>query len=348
MSNEINVSEDQLEALMAELEAETGVTAVAAPKADEPVIVEDDALAAIAELEALPDELPADASLDGSMFSEAELAEMQELETLSAATTAATTTAKTNAAAGSLQAGLAALKSGKTTAATESKTQEAQPEEGNVKTSDEDMEALMREVEEANKTHPAPTEPEVAHEPEPEPEPELEKRKPSSEGFARNHGDLKFFIDPEEFRSRTAISDVNLDSCFMEQSGLRAYYGAQAAYAESQASREKARFEILEAKLYATHRTKLAADPAIKITEKVVEAAVKSDPVWFTMKSRVIDAEQIAAVNKAIAVSMADRRDMLIQLGADRRDESKGNLRMQEANDLADRAKTAAAGLRKQ
>nr|DAI21503.1 MAG TPA: hypothetical protein [Caudoviricetes sp.] len=31
---------------------------------------------------------------------------------------------------------------------------------------------------------------------------------------------------------------------------------------------------------------------------------------------------------KALVMSLVDRRDMLIQLGADRRDESKGQLRM--------------------
>lgn len=77
----------------------------------------------------------------------------------------------------------------------------------------------------------------------------------------------------------------------------------------------------------------------------MVENAVKTDPRWLAGKENVIEAETIAAVNKSLAISLADRRDMLIQLGADRRDEAKGQARLlaaqAEREGMANRAADA-------
>ena len=131
----------------------------------------------------------------------------------------------------------------------------------------------------------------------------------------------------------------------MEQSSLRAHYGAMAARAEAQASTAKVKFEVLEARLYDHHR-KILTDAGAKVTEKMVENAVKTDPRWLAGKENVIEAETIAAVNKSLAISLADRRDMLIQLGADRRGEAQGQARLlaaqAEREGMANRAEDAA------
>lgn len=156
---------------------------------------------------------------------------------------------------------------------------------------------------------------------------------------------LGHYCDPEDFRRDTAISESNMDEAMIHQSGLRAFYGAQAAYAEAQAARVKARFEVIEAKLYDEHRKLLAADPTVKMTEKLVESTVKMDPRWLKAKNLVIEAESIASVNRGLTFAMADRRDMLIQLGADRREEFKGGLRIlageAEKQSIAERALAA-------
>lgn len=152
-------------------------------------------------------------------------------------------------------------------------------------------------------------------------------------------GALKYFIDVAEFNRETGVNEADLDRCMVEQSSLRAFYGAQAAYAEGQHSKMKVRFDVLEAALYDHHRKELAADPTVKVTEKMVESAVKSDPRYLKGKTTVIEAETIASVNKALSISLGDRKDMLVQLGADRREDGKGQLRMLEA-------KAAGAGSR--
>jgi predicted dinucleotide-utilizing enzyme len=120
-----------------------------------------------------------------------------------------------------------------------------------------------------------------------------------------------------------------------------------AARAESQSDTLKARFEVIEAKLYDEHRKLLLASGE-KVTEKMVENAVKMDVRWFKGKNTVIEAGSIAAINKQLVESIKDRRDMIIQLGADRRDEFKGQARIMaadaERDSLKDRAAKAAAG----
>lgn len=152
---------------------------------------------------------------------------------------------------------------------------------------------------------------------------------------------LEFFLDVEKFRDETAVSDTNLDSCMMQQAGLRAFYGAQAIYAEAQHDRVKARFKVLEAALYDEHRKAMLA-AGDKVTEKAVENAVLADPRWLKGQNTVIEANTLAGVNRVAVDSLRDRKDMLVQLGADRREEGKGQLRVMEETNL--RARAAAAG----
>jgi hypothetical protein len=155
---------------------------------------------------------------------------------------------------------------------------------------------------------------------------------------------LNFYVDIQSFNRDTKLTEATLDSAMMEQSGLRAFYGTQAAQAEAQHARLKVRFEVLEAKLYDEHR-KLAAASGEKVTEKMVENAVKLDPRWLKGKNTVIEADTIAAINKSLVISLADRKDMMVQLGADRREEFKGGVRIMAAQDeresIAERAKAA-------
>lgn len=171
-----------------------------------------------------------------------------------------------------------------------------------------------------------------------------EPRRPTE---ATGPGSLQHYVDVDQFRDDTRVTEINLDKCMIEQSGLRAYYGATAARAEAQAARVKAKFEVVEATLYDHHRKELAK-MGEKTTEKMVENAVKVDPRWLKAKNMVIEADTIATINKSLVESLKDRRDMIIQLGADRRDEYKGAARVLaeqgQRDDLRDRAMRAIQG----
>lgn len=170
--------------------------------------------------------------------------------------------------------------------------------------------------------------------------------KPAEPAEVSRPDGLKHYVDVTQFNKDTRVTEHTLDQCMIEQNGLRSYYGAQAAYAEAQHSRLKARFEVIEATLYDKHRKALAASGE-KTTEKMVENAVKLDPRWLKAKNLVIEAETIAAINKGLVESIKDRRDMIIQLGADRRDEYKGAARiLAEKNERADLTSRASAAAR--
>ena len=186
-------------------------------------------------------------------------------------------------------------------------------------------------------------EPAVAVAPEPEPEPVVETKVVGTSP-EKPEPKLNFYVDVNQFNRDTKLTEATLDNAMMEQAGLRAYYGSQAAQAEAQHSRLKVRFDVLEAKLYDEHRKALATGGE-KVTEKMVENAVKLDARWAKAKNAVIEAETIASINKSLVISLADRRDMMIQLGADRREEFKGGVRIlaeqNERDALAARARDA-------
>jgi hypothetical protein len=177
--------------------------------------------------------------------------------------------------------------------------------------------------------------------------PSFADKKPQRPTETTGPGPLQHYVDVDQFREDTHVSDINLDKCLIEQAGLRAYYGAQAARAEAQAARVKAKFEVVEATLYDHHRKQLALTGE-KTTEKMVENAVKLDPRWLKAKNLVIEADTISSINRSLVESLKDRRDMLIQLGADRRDEFKGAARVLaeqgERDELRDRALRAMQG----
>lgn len=172
-----------------------------------------------------------------------------------------------------------------------------------------------------------------------------EPRRPTEDVAASSGNGLRFGIDVERFQRDTRVTEATLDNCFMEQSSLRAFYGAQAAQAEAQAARAKAKFEVIEATLYDQHRKALAESEG-KVTEKMAENAVRKDKRWLAAKNLMIEADTIATINRSMVESLRDRKDMLVQLGADRREGMKGQLRMlaeqNEREALANRATAAA------
>jgi hypothetical protein len=152
---------------------------------------------------------------------------------------------------------------------------------------------------------------------------------------------LKFHIDVAQFRAETDPKMTDLDNAMIQQSGLRAYYHTQAALSEAQEQRLKDRFKVKEAELYDKHRKALALTGE-KVTEKMVENAVLLDPQWIRMKNMVTEAGTIANINRGLVDSLRDRASMLVQLGADRREEGKGQLRILAEQETRQRAIDAA------
>lgn len=189
--------------------------------------------------------------------------------------------------------------------------------------------------------------PEKSPEPEPEPVAEVvaEPRKlniapkpattkPRSDKSIEDAAELKFKPDVIAFQRDTKISDATLDACMLDQASLMAYHTAQYAQAEAQLARVKQKFSILEAGLYDAYR-KYFVKEGEKVTEKAIENAVRLDTKWASAHLLMIEAQTYADMHKGFVASLRDRRDMLIQRGADRREELKGQVRTVQQLDPA-------------
>jgi len=390
---EIPIGDDELDDLMAQLEAETAnvVDAPAASPVTAAAAADDDLDALAAELNGDPvqaDDAPFEpvATTDKDAVMEAELASIAaELESKRAAAAPAPVESDPDAELAALAAELDATPAQDAKPVTPPPTPAAKPtalelaKAARAKVVTEEV--SITEAAPPPKPAPTPKPAPVAATPTPEPEPEpiihlegedalaavaasLEREAPTlraaptptptptptpAAAAAAPKKELNHYIDMAEFRDEIRVSVNTLDDAMMQQAGLRAYHGEQAAHADAQHSRLKLRHEVVEARLYDKHRKALALTGE-KVTEKMVENAVKQDPEYVSSKNRVIEAETIAAVRRSCTDALRDRKDMLVQLGADRREEGKGQLRIlaAEGNHLDKRAAAAAAvgGLR--
>lgn len=188
---------------------------------------------------------------------------------------------------------------------------------------------------------------ELSPEPEPEPVKEVDaeprklnlapkpaEAKPRSTRSIEEAAELKFKPDLVQFQRDTKITDATLDQCMLDQASLMAYHTAQHAQAEAQLARVKQKFSILEAGLYDAYR-KWFLKEGEKVTEKAIENAVRLDTKWAAAHLLYIEAQTYADMHKGFVASLRDRRDMLIQRGADRREEMKGQVRTVQQLDPA-------------
>lgn len=162
----------------------------------------------------------------------------------------------------------------------------------------------------------------------PEPKPETEKS--FSAKAAEQASELKYRPDVVIFTRDTKITDATLDQCMQDQASLMARQCALHAQAEAQLARTKQQFNVLEAGLYDAYRKKFI-DMGEKATEKAIENAVRLDKKWAKASLLLIEAQTYADMHKGFVLSLRDRKDMLVQLGADRREEMKGQVRINNA-----------------
>ena len=126
------------------------------------------------------------------------------------------------------------------------------------------------------------------------------------------------------------FSPEDLSEAFHKQSGRFSYYAAKHAQAERQEARVKLNIDMVEATLDTQIRRK-AKNEKEKLTETQITRMITLSPKYQEAVNDHIDAKQISSVCKSVAESFRQRRDMLIQLGADQREEKKGVLRMKES-----------------
>lgn len=153
---------------------------------------------------------------------------------------------------------------------------------------------------------------------------------------------LKYQPDIESFNREIGFTDATLDIAMTSQASLVAYQNERAARSSAQASRLKLKFDSIEAMLYEAYR-KVFVEAGEKVTEKAIENAVRKDSRWRKAKEAVIEAEMYADIHKGFVFALKDRNDMLIQRGSYRRQEMQGQMRMNGDNSNASNNEAKAA-----
>lgn len=147
---------------------------------------------------------------------------------------------------------------------------------------------------------------------------------------------VKDLIDPQQLRSDLEINQFDLSFSMMRQAGLFAYYSECAAKAERQLDQLEQMKDVVEARLDKMVRDRAVAE-GTKITEAQVKAQITLDPKMIAIRTAVNKAKMIASLCKSAADSFRHRRDMLIQMSFNAREEGKGQLRTYEDRQASSR-----------
>lgn len=131
---------------------------------------------------------------------------------------------------------------------------------------------------------------------------------------------LETFVEPTQLQDDTSFTEATLDDNMILQSSLLAHYGQQSAKAQHQVDRMKHRLEITEAKSAKALRDE-AAEEGKKITEKALEQELALTPAVVRAKRMLNEAKMIAETIKTAVEAIRHKRDMMIQIAAQRRSE---------------------------
>jgi hypothetical protein len=149
----------------------------------------------------------------------------------------------------------------------------------------------------------------------------------SEEGKPRVSLRVVNYIDGEKLKEDVAYSEADLNTAFQQQSSLFVHYATLHAKAERQVDDLKLTLEAAESKVYRNLRD-AATEKSEKVTEAQLEKMVAGTDFIIQMKKLINEAKQVAAIAKGAVEGFKQRRDMLIQSGADQREEMKGELRI--------------------
>lgn len=139
--------------------------------------------------------------------------------------------------------------------------------------------------------------------------------------------EVKPLIEPTKLRDDLAINEHNLSASMMTQAGLFSYYSTVAAQAQRQLDQLEHIEEIVLARLDKKIRDAASA-AGTKITEAQVKAQVLLEPEAIQIRQAVNKAREVASVCKSGADAFRHRRDMMIQLAFNEREERKGEMRV--------------------
>lgn len=134
---------------------------------------------------------------------------------------------------------------------------------------------------------------------------------------------VKMFINPVAYKEDIAINPVDLDNAFLTQASLFAHYATQAARAVEQMDNLKLTLDVREAQLRTEHRNTFL-ESGVKVTESMIDSAVMVDPRYIKVRKAYNESKGVVEMLKGATEAFRQRRDMIVQIGVNNREERKG------------------------
>lgn len=128
------------------------------------------------------------------------------------------------------------------------------------------------------------------------------------------------FVDVEQMRADVGFSDVDLSGAMLEHSSLFAHYTVLSAKATHQYNNFKMLVELQVSKLDKEIRDE-AVEKGQKLTEAKILSMIKADSRYVQAQKALNEASMAMDIGRGAVESFRHRRDMLVQIGKDARDE---------------------------
>lgn len=147
-------------------------------------------------------------------------------------------------------------------------------------------------------------------------------------------------LHPTQIKRDLAFDHSNMDESYISQAGLYFHYAEVSARVNRLLEDTKLRLGILEAEIYTELRDE-AEKSKQKITEALLDKKIKLDLRYRRMSSKLNNVRHLAAIAKETLEAFKQKRDMLIQKGADIREEMKGSLYLSTSERIEEKKKAA-------
>ena len=134
---------------------------------------------------------------------------------------------------------------------------------------------------------------------------------------------------PNKLNEHLDLQGKHINDSFMEHGQLFAWYATAYELALDNETRLKEELARTYARLDHLHRTNGKA-AGVKMTEKMVENTVITDPAYIKASGDYLDAKRNTGLLKAAKDAMIHRRDMLIQMGATYRAEGQSDITLKQ------------------
>ena len=154
----------------------------------------------------------------------------------------------------------------------------------------------------------------------------------------KKSSEVEILLDYKQLQRDLLFRTSTLTTDFETQAALFASYAVVKSRAIYQSARFESEAKIVEATVYESIRAKAVKD-GTKVTEAQLGKLAIMHKKTITAKSKAVEARAVEDLCWSALESLKQRRDMLVQAGADSREERKGNLVMRESTPTTDAVK---------